>query len=275
MLLKGGVDINDIKLYEKIPHEQFSIRILLYNDNGYDFPLHWHEHTELHYVFKGKGRLRCGEEYFEIGEGELAVINGNELHRGTGGRCDYICLIIPPGFFEQNHSIFEKIVKDEYVSTLVGKIRENHLAHGGADMLEIKGLTYLLVSHLIRNYTVKSIDDTVYSGYVSRLNRVNEIIKYMSSNYDKPISTKSLADMAHLSEGYFCQIFKEVTGKTAMEYLGNLRIDKAEKLLKKTEMTVTEIAFCCGFDDANYFSRIYKKIKGISPLSTRQSARKP
>ena len=82
----GGVDINDIKLYEKIPHEQFSVRILLYKDNGYDFPLHWHEHTELHYIFKGYGRLRYGEEYFKVGEGELAVINGNELHRGMGGK---------------------------------------------------------------------------------------------------------------------------------------------------------------------------------------------
>ena len=272
--MRGGIDINDIKLYEKIPHEQFPIRILVYQDNGYDFPLHWHEHTELHYIFKGKGRLRYGEEYFEIGEGSLAVINGNDLHRGVGGKCDYICLIIPPEFFEQNHSIFEKIVRDEYISSLIERIYEKHLTQTGADMLEIKGLTYFLVSHLIRNYTVKHLDDTVYSGYVSRLNRVNEIIKYISSNYDKPLSTKTLADMAHLSEGYFCQIFKEVTGKTAMEYLGCLRIDKAEKLLKKTEMTVTEIAFCCGFDDANYFSRIYKKIKGISPQATRQSAGK-
>lgn len=202
------------------------------------------------------------------------MINGNELHRGVGGQCDYICLIIPPGFFEQNHSIFEKVVRDEYTSSLVEKIYENYQRHGAADMLEIKGLTYFLVSHLIRNYTVKQLGDTVYSGHVNRLNRVNEIINYISSNYDKPLSTKALAEKAHLSEGYFCQMFKEVTGKTAMEYLNNLRIDKAEKMLKKTEMTVTEIAFCCGFDDANYFSRTYKKIKGISPQSVRQSANK-
>ena len=52
---------------------------------------------------------------------------------------------------------------------------------------------------------------------------------------------------------------------------GNMgQMDKAEKMLKKTEMTVTEIAFCCGFEDANYFSRTFKRIKGINPVSLRR-----
>ncbi len=263
--------MNDIKLYEKIPHGQFPVRILLYHNHGYDFPPHWHEHTEIHYIFDGNCRLRYGEELFELGKGDLAVINGNELHRGAGGKCDYICLIIPPDFFEQNHSIFEKVISDEYVSELIERIHKLYLSGEGADMLELRGNMYFLVSHLIRKYTVKRLGDTVYPGYVSKLNRVNETIKYMGSNYDKPLSTKTLAAAVHLSEGYFCQIFKEVTGKTAMEYLNHLRVDKAEKMLKKTEMTVTEIAYCCGFEDANYFSRIFKKIKGMSPLSARQA----
>ena len=67
----------------------------------------------------------------------------------------------------------------------------------------------------------------------------------MSSNYDKPITTNQLAALSHLSEGYFCQIFKEVTGKTAMEYLNHMRIDKAEKMLSKIgELIKTAKAFC-------------------------------
>ena len=49
--------INDINLYEKIPQDQFPIRILVYRDNAYDFPQHWHEHTELHYIFNGGCRV--------------------------------------------------------------------------------------------------------------------------------------------------------------------------------------------------------------------------
>ena len=270
----GVIAINDINLYEEIPHEQFPIRILVYRENEYNFPQHWHEHTELHYIFKGNCRLKYGDASFELKSGDLAVINGNELHRGAGGKCDYICIIVPPAFFEQNHAIFEKVVRSEYVSDVVEKIYESHKRGDAADLLEIKGNMYFLVSYLIRNFTVKTLGDNTYSGYVNKLNRVNEAIKYMSGNYDKAITTSRLADMAHLSEGYFCQMFKDVTGKTAMEYLNNLRIDKAEKLLKKTEMTVTEIAFCCGFEDANYFSRTFKKIKGKNPQSVRLAVNK-
>ena len=268
--MEGVVYMNDIKLYEKIPYDQFPVRILLYHENGYDFPQHWHEHTELHYVFNGNCRLRYGDSEYSLQAGDMAIINGNELHRGIGGLCDYICIIIPPAFFEQNHSIFEKVIRSEYISEIIGKIYECYNRGEAVDMLEIKGNMYFLISHLVRNFTLKTLGDNTYLGYVNKLNRVNEAIKYMSGNYDKQITTRMLAEMAYLSEGYFCRIFKDVTGKTAMEYLNNLRIDKAEKMLGRTEMTVTEIAYCCGFEDANYFSRTFKKIKGINPASSRR-----
>ncbi len=202
--------MNDINLYEKIPKYPFPVRIAPYLRNGYKFPVHWHEHTEIHYFFKGVGRLRYGEEYFELSEGDCVIINGNELHGGGAP----------------------------------------------LEVLELKALMYLLVPHLIKEYTYKSLPETVYSKHFSKLNKINEATNYISKNYDKPLTTKDLVALAHLSEGYFCQIFKEVTGKTAIEYIKGYRIDKAEKMLHKTAMTVTEMAFCCGFDDLNYFSRM-------------------
>jgi len=264
--------VNDINLYEKIPKDPFPVRITPFMCNGYKFPVHWHEHTEIHFFFKGIGRLRYGEEYFELKEGDCVIINGNELHGGGAsptGACSYLCIIIPPAFFELNHIIFEKVVRDEYVSELIGKIYEKNLTRSPLDILELKALMYLLVSYLIKEYTYKSLPETVYTRHFSKLNKIHEATNYISKNYDKPLTTKMLAELAHLSEGYFCQIFKEVTGKTAMEYINSFRIDKAEKMLHKTDMTVTEVAFCCGFDDANYFSRMYKKIKGENPQAAR------
>ncbi len=263
--------MNDINLYEKIPLQQFPIRILLHHKNNYDFPPHWHEHTEIHYIFNGGCKLKCNENYFDLTQGDCAIINSNELHEGAGGLCDYICIIIPPSFFEQNHIIFEKTVKDEYVSKLVASIYERYRLGSSADLLDIKGYSYLLLSHLVRKHALRELNDTVYSKYFNKLNKVNDAIRFIGENYDKSLSTRALAEKVHLSEGYFCQIFKEVTGKTAVEYINHLRIDKAEKLLKKTDISVAEIAFCCGFDDANYFSRTYKKIKGRTPHSTRSS----
>ena len=105
--------MNRIELYEKIPKDSFPVRITPFLDNNYKFPAHWHEHTELHYFFKGMGRLRYGEEHIELSEGDCVIINGNELHGGEGSstrKCSYLCIIIPPSFFELNHIIFEKVI---------------------------------------------------------------------------------------------------------------------------------------------------------------------
>ncbi|MBQ8409775.1 MAG: AraC family transcriptional regulator [Clostridia bacterium] len=261
--------MNDINLYEKIPKEQFPIKMLWDYQNKYDFPPHWHEHIELHYVMNGSCQLQYSEETIELGAGDCVVINGNELHQGGGGLCDYVVILLPPDLFEPHHVIFQKVIRDEYAAGLVMNALEKYRTHNAVDMLEVKGYIYLLIAHLIRCYTYKTLTETVYSRYFDKLNKVNGAVRYINENYDKVLTTRSLSEMVHLSEGYFCQVFKEVTGKTAMEYINQLRMDKAEKMLMKTEMTVTEVAFSCGFDDANYFSRMFKKIKGKSPQSVR------
>ncbi|MBE6597802.1 MAG: AraC family transcriptional regulator [Ruminococcaceae bacterium] len=263
--------MNDISLYEKIPLQQYPIRIHVRKEYKVDFPPHWHEHTEIHYIFRGSCNIKCGEEEINLSADDCAIINTNELHEGAGGLCDSICIILPPNFVEQNHIIFKRIVKDEYVSEMVHNIYERYCTGSPIDLLEIKGYSYLLISHLIKKYAVRSLNDTVYSKYFNKLNKVNDAIRFISENYDKPLTTKALAEKVHLSEGYFCQVFKEVTGKTAVEYINNLRIDKAEKMLVTTDVSISEVAFCCGFDDANYFSRTYKKIKGETPHSTRSA----
>lgn len=252
------------------------MRILPCFDSRYIFPAHWHEHTEIHFFFKNGGILRYGEEYVELSEGDCVIVNGNELHCGTGspdGICDYLCLIIPPSFFELNHIIFKKVIRDDYVTALMEKIHQKNTTQSPVDVLEIKGLLYLLVSYLIKNYTFKSLAEMVYSKHFNKLNTVNEATCYISQHYDEPLTTRQLSSLAHLSEGYFCQIFKDVTGKTAVEYINHVRIEKAEQMLRKTDMTITEIALCCGFSNANYFSRIYKKEKGETPNSARLNER--
>ena len=102
------------------------------------------------------------------------------------------------------------------------------------------------------------------------MSRINDAIKYIEQNYTDSISTKRLAKLTNVSEGHFCHIFKEAIGKTAIEYQTNLKLNKAVDLLKTTDMTVLEIAMQCGFSDANYFVRIFKKYKNCTPGALRR-----
>lgn len=264
--------MNDINLYEKIPEEDFPVKLYIFKDSPCEpcgFELHWHEHTEIHYVFEGSLKLRCGDNIVSVGEKECCIINGNELHEGCGGVCTRGCIILHPSFFDDNHIIFQHAVNDEFVSELVENIFSEFREEKPGMALAIKGYAYQLLAYLMRNYSVQVLTELTYRHYYEKLSKINEAVKYIRGNYSENITTKMLAGMVHMSEGHFCRIFKEVTGKTAKEYLNDIRISKAEMLLYETEMTVSEAAFCCGFSDANYFARIFKKYKGRTPSSVR------
>ena len=94
-------------------------------------------------------------------------------------------------------------------------------------------------------------------------------IKYMEND---PYLTKSVdesAQMCNVSHNWFCRLFREYAGIPPKEYILDVKIKKAKMLLAETSMSVCEIALLCGFEDPAYFSRIYKKKVGCSPISTK------
>lgn len=262
--------MNDLELYEQIPEEEFPVRLLDYTNDSFRFCLHWHEHTEIHFIFNGSAKIRCGDKNISLKKNDCVIINGNELHEGLGGSCDYGCIILPPSFFEKSRVIFGNIINDEVAAELITQIFSEHRAAGRAGSFAIKGYTYLLVARLIERHTVKTLTETTYRQYYERNDRINKVIQYISEHFTENITTAGLAEMMHLSEGHFCHVFKEVTGKTAKEYINAIRIKKAAALLSGTDMTVTETAYCCGFSDANYFARTFKKHTGSTPGSVRR-----
>jgi YesN/AraC family two-component response regulator len=88
---------------------------------------------------------------------------------------------------------------------------------------------------------------------------------FIMENYTRKISLKEIADMAGLSPPYFSTIFKEEMGETLSKYLNRLRVEKASRLLLETDMSLSEIAACCCFEDQSWFSKIFKAFTGISP----------
>jgi AraC-like DNA-binding protein/ligand-binding sensor protein len=88
---------------------------------------------------------------------------------------------------------------------------------------------------------------------------------FIMENYTRKISLKEIANMAGLSPPYFSTIFKEEMGENLSKYLNRLRVEKASRLLLETDMSLSEIAACCCFEDQSWFSKIFKAFTGISP----------
>lgn len=101
---------------------------------------------------------------------------------------------------------------------------------------------------------------------------VKQALVYLHQNYSFPISRKNIADAVGVSENYISQIFREETTISPWDYLSRYRIHKAKELLLQSDDSVTNIAIKVGFNDPAYFSRVFHKLTGTSPLEYRQSA---
>lgn len=117
---------------------------------------------------------------------------------------------------------------------------------------------------------IKAMDEiSRHKQDISR-NFVAKAKSYMDLNYADPsLNLAKVAENVFVSSCYLSRLFKEITGKTMIEYLTKTRIRAAKNLLKKTSAKVYEIAEQVGFSDYHYFGIVFKKITGLTPLEYR------
>ena len=104
--------------------------------------------------------------------------------------------------------------------------------------------------------------------------RILNVIKYINKNYAANNSVEFYADMCGVSVDRFAHLFKKEVGVSPHKYITDVRVRQAKYLLEYSDLNVNEIACSVGFDDALYFSRIFKKYTGFSPKNIKMSATK-
>ena len=119
------------------------------------------------------------------------------------------------------------------------------------------------ITQACRNITTKREEQT--SGLICKAKL------FIEENYNKDISLDDVSRIVDISPYYFSKLFKEETGENFIEYLTNLRIEKAKDLLMHSGMNIKNICADTGYSDPNYFSRIFKKQVGVTPTEYRES----
>lgn len=268
--------MNDISLYEKIPTEakNFPIRFRFYG-TAKGFAPHWHEHLELLYFVYGSCRINCGASSVEASEGDLILINSNELH-GIDEKKEvrYYCVIINPSFFADvnfEHVFLKTHIKNDgrVKSSFDALIYEYETKKEGSDM-RVKSIVYSLMAYLLENYKLEQLSGREYDVKMTKMIRLNSVLSFISKHYQEKISTAELAAMCFLSECYFCRFFKNATGCSVVDYINRFRAERAAVLLRNTPASITEIASDVGFYDVNFFSRVFKKYMKKSPSEYRR-----
>ncbi len=262
--------MNKIELYEKSRHTGSGITIVPPNAPNL-FPLHWHEHIEFQFIINGSLTVRCGGHIIELKAHDCLIINANELHEGIEENdCKCFKFKLHPSFFDQKHYIFDNVIHDDTVISLMFKIMELSQSTDDTSIYTVKGDIFHLIGHLCGNYATKILAPDAIQQSNEKFQKMNLIASYLHSNYATRINAATLAEMSHYTYSYFSCAFKEVFGVPVTKYLLDIRINKATTLLRSTDMNVTEIANSSGFSDTNYFARAFKKETGLSPSEYRR-----
>ncbi|MDR1986564.1 MAG: helix-turn-helix domain-containing protein [Treponema sp.] len=136
----------------------------------------------------------------------------------------------------------------------------NHYLKRIQNAQSIEELTDIL--HLVVEHLAGQIFSFQGIRHASALRKAE---RYIWEHYTRKISLKEIAKISGLSAPYFSTIFKEEMGENLSSYLNRLRVEKASRMLVDTDLSLSEIAGACGFEDQSWFSKIFKTYIGVSP----------
>ena len=107
-------------------------------------------------------------------------------------------------------------------------------------------------------------EDSFIDSFSTQSNEINIAIRYVYNNYSEKLTLSEVAKIVNMNPSYFSRCFKKTTGIGLMDYVNNIRIKNAVSLISDTDMSLTEIAQACGFNNQSYFCRQFQKIIGCS-----------
>ncbi|MBQ8281159.1 MAG: helix-turn-helix transcriptional regulator, partial [Lachnospiraceae bacterium] len=239
----------------------------------YNMIYHWHTEFEIIHVISGEFSLSCDGEGILLGEDECAFIPSGSLHGGVPEDCIYECLVfdlqpllkaspacakILNNVYEHQITIDKHFLSDSFFTGYCRKIMT--LMREKTDYYEffVQGLLLSLFGEIFSNNCYSATNDT-NNRSIKKLKMFKKTLGYIEEHYSEDLSLDNLADICNMNSNYFCRAFKELTGKTPMEYLNYYRIESACELIATTGMTLIDIAMNCGFNDYSYFIKVFKK----------------
>jgi AraC-like DNA-binding protein len=248
---------------------------------------------EIAEVVSGRVRFQIGTVFFEAAEGELIFVPPTMVFRADAvsdfaavrgvsfnssileANMDKIDVDILYMFYVQAKNKISVFKSEHPVhSTLAKYMQNSHDEDGSKEVcykLPIRANIYLMMTELLRYYcgSKDELDRMIYHNVM----RLRPVVEYIAEHYNEKLTIEKLSDIITVSPDYFTKIFKESMGKTPIDYINTVRINRAMRYLSDTEMSMLEIADEIGFCNPNYFHKIFKQYMNSSPLAYRKAAK--
>lgn len=238
--------------------------------------LHRHDCIELALITRGSGVCRINDIPYPVLRGDLYVLNPHDTHSyEMASSCKFYNILFDRELM-QNEPVAATLL-DRWESASAyklyqfanGEIEAESRRFGEiADELKHRRPGYeLMVRSLFAAFLVKLLrmDQSARGPAAHHEENASRVLEYIQSNLERIITRKELAKVAGMSPPALGKAFRQWTGSTVNDYIGNLRIRKAKLLLEEQVFSIGEIALKLGFYDSCHFARIFRRRTGISP----------
>ncbi len=245
-----------------------------------------HFHEEVEVVAVSEGEILCivnGDE-IKLGEDNILVIDSRVVHRlmycNKPSNIVYLQIDIRNAISElfpdmallscflsrdlKKYSLFSSQGEmGEIVSSICREIDRRESFYG----VSVKGSIYRLIAMMSRARMLGSGQELLAQ---KSFKRILPALEYANENFASRITLDEMCGEMNIDKYNFCKQFKGATGITFFDYLGYLRLRRAEELLISTDKNVTEISLECGFSSLQYFNRFFSERTGYSPTAYRK-----
>jgi AraC-like DNA-binding protein len=283
--------IRQLKPTEFFPDPQFRLRVMPVPAHGPMQEQHRHSFEELVIILDGQAKHQVGRESYDIAAGDVFVLLGEMSHCYPEVRkLSLINVLYDPGHVRlpradlgtlpgyhalfrveptlRQHQHFQNRLKlsfDELgrLANMVAELDEE--VRGRAP-----GYRFMATMHFME---IVGFLSRCYSRIPSRdvrpVTQISDLLSYIEQHYTQPLAIDDLVRAAHMSHSTLYRTFRQIMGRSPIDYLIHLRVGKAAQLLQRSTMRVREISDAVGFSDSNYFTRQFRAITGVSPREYR------
>jgi AraC-like DNA-binding protein len=271
--------------FVKLPNQDYAMLEIRRDKHLYKY-WHYHEEYELVYIVKGEGLRFVGDNVSKFAEGDLVLL-GSLLPHLWLHQEDYVgdsspavdAIILHINKKMLNGQILN-FAEFEPLKTLFAKatcgIRFIEPSKSILDkvqlLLDSSGIERVVhFLDLFKDLAGEESYETLSSPSFSSMHRkhasdrLSKVYDFIANNFTRKITLEEIADLAHMTTNGFCNYFKKNTGRTVFQYINELKIGYAKKLMIESDMSISEAAFQSGFNSISFFNRVFRKSTGKSP----------
>ena len=243
--------------------------------------VHYHHAYELYYVISGEREYFIRDSFFSVSEGELVWVPKGALHRTEGKGATRFLIYFKDSFLDKYFSeqTVKKLTYDrpfvfrpdpKYKAEFEELFYETLKEYNGKKIHLDEYDEFLAVKPFFELLFFVFSHDNYYEKGLSKPNeRMHEIVKYINNNYQNSLSIQDIAYDFGITKDHLCHMFPKYMGVTFITYLNTVRIKAACEIMKKEKYSILDVATKCGFSSSQYFCKVFKRERGMSPSEYR------